>query len=89
MCLGLGGGGSLSLVTASFFSSQQLLQRALVSRATDPRVPSGLPVGWLLPTEAQGAVPLTLPSLTRGWPRSSFGVGRAPTLSWGQGILCS
>lgn len=38
MCLGLREGGSLSLVTASFFSSQQLLQRALVSRATDPRV---------------------------------------------------
>lgn len=41
MCLGLRGGGSLSLslVTASFSSSQRLLQRALVSRATDPRVP--------------------------------------------------
>lgn len=69
------GGGSLSLVAASFFSSQQLLQRALVSRATDPRVPSGWAVGWLLLTEAQGAVPLTLPSLTRSWPRRLLGWG--------------
>lgn len=65
----------MSLVGASFFSRQQLLQRALVSRATDPRVPSGLTVGWLLPTEAQGAAPLTLPSLIRGWPRRSLGWG--------------